>query len=512
MNKKMLAIIIPIVVLIVAGIGVLSYMLLSDDGGSTGDVYLERIQSAEKCLSNHDYDNAILFYQKAIEEDDKREEAYIGLAKVYHDYMNNTEQAIIVLRQGYERTGSSAISRLLDEYGLGLPVAPADDLKAVDAGSGVMFNTRMIDTLATNTYKDYSTKYSVETALQDNGGYSATYTQLSAHMIYENQPNMPAVINSETGLPYDAARPTLIIFNDIAAVMPKASGNLTVKEIEDYGVANPEVRNSDVLLNFKYMTFVYRGCRFYIAIDDNNCMKYPDGYVAMVPPANLAVAESGKVSLSGSVIDVTTGRPVNNTSLSFFKGSTLIDAVNTVNGVYNIELDPGDYNVLVAAEGYIEEAFRIILTGSDKAVQDFSISPALAAGQIRVVLEWGAAPRDLDSHLEGTASDGSRVSIDFMNRVARSGNKTYAELDLDDQDGYGPETITISDVNGSYHYFVYLYAGTGTIADSGVTVKVYTSDSSSPMIFTPRAGHTGRQWDVFSIEKGEIRVDDADRG
>ena len=488
-------------------------MLLTDDSGKN-DLYLEQIRSAEKCLSNQDYDNAIMYYQKAIEADEKQEEPYIAIARIYHENLNDTNKAISILQIGYERTGSPVIQKLLLEYD---PLAdgtlvldPGDDTpKKTDSEPGAVFNTQMIDTVAANTFKDYNTKYSVDATDQQLGKYTATYNQIGARIEFVNQPNADPVIDERTGVPYDTARPTLVVFKDVATVMPAAASKLSVNAVKEYGVYNLEQRTADTVVNSDYISFDLRGCRFYVAIDKEGNVLYPDGYAALVPPAN-TVQTDGNVTLSGKVIDVTSGNPVAGATLTFYRNSTLVSSASAPSGVYSIELEPGSYDVVVEADGYIQETFQVSVSdSSDSTVHDFGISPSLSSGQIRIVLEWGAEPRDLDSHLTGTASDGSRVSVDFINRSARSGNTVYAELDLDDQDGFGPETITVNDTNGSYHYFVYLYAGTGTIVDSGVTVKVYTSDSSAPMVFTPPSGHTGRQWDVFSIEKGEISVDDA---
>lgn len=50
----------------------------------------------------------------------------------------------------------------------------------------------------------------------------------------------------------------------------------------------------------------------------------------------------------------------------------------------------------------------------------------------------------------------------------------FAELDIDDITSFGPETITIADLQvGTYLYAVHLYSGTGTIGTSEAVVEVY---------------------------------------
>ena len=65
-----------------------------------------------------------------------------------------------------------------------------------------------------------------------------------------------------------------------------------------------------------------------------------------------------------------------------------------------------------------------------------------------------------------------------------------AELDVDDTNGYGPETITLNDLNGVYTYSVVDYRTTGTLQQYGATVKVYLPGKSAPTVITldPNAG------------------------
>ena len=66
------------------------------------------------------------------------------------------------------------------------------------------------------------------------------------------------------------------------------------------------------------------------------------------------------------------------------------------------------------------------------------MSPVLPAGDFRIVLNWGANPRDLDSHLRGPCAS----EVMYNNKVCQAG-QLKATLDRDATQGYGPETITI---------------------------------------------------------------------
>lgn len=65
----------------------------------------------------------------------------------------------------------------------------------------------------------------------------------------------------------------------------------------------------------------------------------------------------------------------------------------------------------------------------------YAISPVMTnLDGMRVVLSWGEKPFDLDSHL---IFPGGHIYFD-------SKEGTDANLDVDDTDSYGPETVTIS--------------------------------------------------------------------
>lgn len=74
----------------------------------------EQLEEAEECYEKMDYEDAIETYENAIEIDPESKDAYIGLAEVYV-VMNEYEDAIEILAEGYDETESSAIRRKLRE-------------------------------------------------------------------------------------------------------------------------------------------------------------------------------------------------------------------------------------------------------------------------------------------------------------------------------------------------------------------------------------------------------------
>ncbi len=126
----------------------------------------------------------------------------------------------------------------------------------------------------------------------------------------------------------------------------------------------------------------------------------------------------------------------------------------------------------------------------------FALSPVMAlVDGLRVVLSWAKNPADLDLHLF------------YPNNHVYFGKRTGtgAALDVDDTDGYGPETITVPRKNqATYKFYVYRYDGVPDLGASGAKVYLYVGASLLRTYSVP----TGRgfdTWQPFEInERGEI--------
>ena len=118
----------------------------------------------------------------------------------------------------------------------------------------------------------------------------------------------------------------------------------------------------------------------------------------------------------------------------------------------------------------------------------FSMTPNLPfTNGMRFVLNWGANPYDLDSHLLTPYTNSFFFSgphhVYFANRGSTN-SPPFANLDVDVTFGFGPETITITSfTNGTYDYYIYNFSQDAPIAGSGATV-------SSAMRMASRFGST----------------------
>ena len=91
------------------------------------------------------------------------------------------------------------------------------------------------------------------------------------------------------------------------------------------------------------------------------------------------------------------------------------------------------------------------------------------------MLTWGDQPADLDSHLSGPDGLGGRFHILFSNRTPVD----FADLDIDDTTGLGPERVKMRKspsaggifVAWDYHYWVHNF-NQSTYANSNTTVTV----------------------------------------
>lgn len=171
---------------------------------------------------------------------------------------------------------------------------------------------------------------------------------------------------------------------------------------------------------------------------------------------------------------------------------------------FPIPEEDGFYNVVFKKAGFIETRFQIEIAAGTMFFDRFSISPTLTEGALRIVVDWSAQPPDLDAHLVKLG----QYHISYRDK--RSSDDKQVILDRDDTDGYGPETITINqiDVNSSYIYFIVDYtnqnkATSTALSKSKAHVKVYYAGQLLYNFKVP-VKTKGFCWEVLRIERGNI--------
>lgn len=232
--------------------------------------------------------------------------------------------------------------------------------------------------------------------------------------------------------------------------------------------------------------------------------------------------DTQNVFASGKITNALTGEALEGVTVKFRNGSNNQSGayVQTVAGMdielttdhsgqyYTAALPAGNYTLEASKDGFITGYVNIISGNSSVCSnQNLSITPELNADTIRIVLTWGANPRDLDSHVKGTLSGGNSFHVYFGHKSQYDGDVETCNLDVDDTTSYGPETITLNvTTSNPYYYYIYQYAGSGTLASSGAQVKVYQGENLIGTFNVPTDQGSSRYWNVFAVVDGNIVV------
>lgn len=188
------------------------------------------------------------------------------------------------------------------------------------------------------------------------------------------------------------------------------------------------------------------------------------------------------------------------------EGEQLNSAMQTdASGNYSITLPLGNYTLALTKDGFISSYINIIVQKGTTAEQNGTMSPVVSGENFRIVLSWGANPRDLDSHVEGMRIDGSSFHVYFNRKNAYDGSVKVCNLDVDDTTSYGPETITLhTTTDEPYYYYVHKYAGNGTLPTSEAKVRVYQGETMIAEYNVPTDLEAAQYWNVFAIVNGQI--------
>ena len=470
-GKKLLLVLIPLLVVLV---GCLTLLLALPDK-SPQKVYVEQIKSARQLAESGDYEKAVLKYKEAIKEDKTNEEAYLELSDIYRINLNDIGSSISILEEGYENTKSEKIhDQLISLQTIknGDSVDPTTGKKG-NTQQTLVVNTSYTDIFASYDYSKYKNEFTMTSDSPSNGVYIVKYSQYDAEFEY-NDSGKIKTLDPKTRRPYSYARPSVIRLKDISTVFPGVEKGITMDDFKKMGADSVTVEDYNDTLKSNLISFELNHLHFELACDKDGYVKGKDAYNAITPEP--VEGKEDNVKVSGKAIDVTSGKDVENYKVIFHKGKDNKNGDKAAEaasngGKYSLEVPAGDYTAEVSSDGYNTEFFSVYVpSGSTEFECNFSISPKLAANQIRFVLEWGSTPADVDSHLQGYCNTGgSKVDVDvsFMNKSVSAGGKVIADLDIDDQDGYGPETITLHNTNGKYEYKIHRYTPFGRLAENG---------------------------------------------
>lgn len=504
-----------IVLLIVGGIFLIAAVIvgiLLIRSGLNREAYKESIQTAEKYAAAAQYENAIVEYENAIEAVPEEEEAYLGLADVYLT-QGRVSQAKATLEKGYTYTKAETVLDMLNGINDGtLLVSRFDqeqDKQTMEYRGEFGWNTAFIQRLENFTYSDYSDEYGAwpDIICVAKGEVKVVHKDLSATMYYSDTAEDDTIVDDKKNRPDDTGMPEKIELDSLDIIFDNFAAPVTLGELQTISSATVEpVTDAErTYVQLKTGDVIIR-----IETDTSGTIQSVNAWnEVLLPEANQN--RSTKGVLGGIVVDAISGDGVPGAELVFSgqgDASHTGDASTDSRGAFSVELEPDKYDVTITAEDYVVETFEFEMEeGRNYSGEQFIISPELTAGSARIVLEWGAEPQDLDSYLIGESDSGGNVFVSYYNKISSSGGETLAELDVDDTNGYGPETVTLYDLNGVYRYVVADYRMTYTLQEYGATVKVYLPGQSQPEVITvPPGAGIENVWEVFELDHGRLNI------
>lgn len=183
-----------------------------------------------------------------------------------------------------------------------------------------------------------------------------------------------------------------------------------------------------------------------------------------------------------------------------------ITAFTDENGIATVTIPTDeDYTVEVTADGFIT---------LEESAEDgnYYISPIMDDDTYRAVLTWDKEC-DLDAHLSITAYNNTEKINYYKSDIIGDRGEVIAALDIDNETGDGPETITFNaDDNSLWRFSVCSYSALKknsksslfeakpkvTLYQGNKLVGTYTLDKET----------ADNVWCVFRIENGEIKLSD----
>ena len=185
-------------------------------------------------------------------------------------------------------------------------------------------------------------------------------------------------------------------------------------------------------------------------------------------------------------------------------GGALSSGRTGADGRWTTPLPPGAYQVSYRLEGYVPYTSESTEVREDGQLVTVSLSRMLEAteaggSEVRIILNWGSRPdqvKDADSHIACPCGAGTS-HVYYQNRTHEAADHKV-ELDVDDTDWGGPETITLTrPVPGTYIYWVHDFSGPpATLGGSDAVVRVVVGSQEAGE-FRVFKGVTRRAWRPF---------------
>jgi len=209
--------------------------------------------------------------------------------------------------------------------------------------------------------------------------------------------------------------------------------------------------------------------------------------------------------ISGFVNNAVNGNAISGATVELragsgnISGAPLATATTNSDGAYEFTARPfGTYTIRVVRSGFADLNATVVLAGATVTAPAIFLSPAGQNVLWRFVLSWGSSPSDLDAHLTGPIpNSNTRFHVYFSNEGSLT-TFPFALLDFDVTNGFGPETITISQqAFGVYRYYIDNFSEESPLRSSGARVDVYQGNTLVRQFSPPQ--QDGAVWTVFEL-------------
>ena len=210
--------------------------------------------------------------------------------------------------------------------------------------------------------------------------------------------------------------------------------------------------------------------------------------------------ENGKLVLR--FINAENGNPVEGASVNI---EGVGEYTSDMQG--KVLIDPPDdktYAFHFTKADFIPATYKFEVVAGTIFENRFLVSPVIDFGALRVVLDWGKSPADLDLHL---VKEGD-YHISYQNM--HISNDGTAKLDRDDLKGFGPETITVKSIDNNATYTCYVKnfsdkksPRSKALSKSKARVQVYGNNQLLKS-YAVTVDQKGTTWMVFNIMNGKV--------
>ena len=196
--------------------------------------------------------------------------------------------------------------------------------------------------------------------------------------------------------------------------------------------------------------------------------------------------------------DAVSCRALSNVQIRFrqYKGRTNSSGKVTVPMKYFKGINDKRITLTARHRNYINYKIEIPVLLETTWQNKFLLTKKLKNNQARFVLQWADKPRDLDLHLIG--SNGMHISY----RHTKS-QRNLAKLDRDDTDGFGPETITLKNIQPNVKYTVKVHSYSGEPFQGKASVAVYLNRQLKEVIYLPHSQK--RMQPILEFEKNRYQ-------